>query len=82
VELQKSDLSILEDGAVTRVNAVQCDSGMISIDRESRFGGSKKVETHIVPNLSTCVANLRIYIEEQLSEEGQHHWGTFLTSYA
>ena len=70
-------MSILTDETVTRVNAVQCDSEMISIDRESRFGGSKRVETHFIEHLSTCVASLRNNIESQLSQEGQCHWGTF-----
>ena len=76
-ELMMNNLAILQDPAVTRVNAVQYEDGLISIDREPRLGGLKKIEKHVIENLSTCVADLRNSIEAHLSKEGNCHWGSF-----
>ena len=75
--LVSSNLEILTDPSITRVNGVQYDNDMISVVKESIYGGSRSEDTHVIENLSTSVADLRVNVERELSREGHHHWGDF-----
>ena len=76
-ELHTNNFGFLSESTVTRVNAVEYGTDKICIDRENLSGGPKNVETYIVKDLSTHVADLRQSIEQKLSKPGNYHWGTY-----
>ena len=64
----------LSNPSVTRVNGVDYDREWISL-QNVEHGRSEQPIT--IPNLSTCVANLRVEVEKCLSKEGNCHWGNY-----
>ena len=72
-EIIRSNLHVLADPNVTRVNVIDFDNDLISC----QLSNTDEV-VHHVPNLSVNFAALKERVKNQLSRPGHVHWGTNL----